>query len=59
MRRRDLPVRRDRGVHQLNRHDAVTGHQADPFRAHSEAGDEFGSATASNRVKAIGIDWSC
>jgi len=24
----------------------------------SKAGDEFGSATASNRVKAIGIDWN-
>ena len=31
MRRRDLPVRRDRGVHHLNR-DAVAGHRADPFQ---------------------------
>jgi len=30
-----------------------------PIRVvHSKAGDEFGSATASNKVKAISIDWN-
>jgi len=49
----------DAGTRGVVSHKGIPLRDTQPIRVvHSKAGDEFGSATASNRVKAIGIDWS-